>query len=84
MTHILNYAFVALWDNHPVAVAHTKEDLESMLAEYCFGEMIKYEAYDSKYPSINDLEGVYTYKDGSDGSILTFKVYGVEYKREKQ
>lgn len=80
----IDWVFVVLCDNHPIAVAHTREDVENMISEYCTGVMIKYEVYNSKYPSINDLEGVYTYKDGTDGSLIEFKIYGVEYKREKQ
>ena len=86
---ILNYAYVALIDGKPIAVAHTQEDIEFMLDDYNgvttgHSVRVKYEPYDSKYPSINDLEGIYTYQDLKSGEIDIFKVYGVEYKREKQ
>lgn len=86
---ILNYAYVALIDGKPIAVAHTQEDIEFMLDDYNgvatgHSVRVKYEPYDSKYPSINDLEGIYTYQDLKNGEVDTFKVYGVEYKREKQ
>jgi len=83
---IINYVFVAILDGSPIAAAHTKADIEEMLDEYNgvktgHAEKVKYEPYNSKYPSINDLEGVYTYKD-KDGEY-EIKVYGTEYKREK-
>jgi len=86
---ILDYAFVAIFDGKPIAVAHTQEDIEFMLDDYNgvttgHSVRVKYEPYDSKYPSINDLEGTYTYQDLKTGEVDTFKVYGVEYKREKQ
>jgi hypothetical protein len=60
--------------------------LEKLLDEYCgveFGcaERICYKPYDSKFPSINDLEGTYTIKD-SEGEYEV-KVYGVKYLFEK-
>ena len=86
---ILNYAYVALFDGTPIAVAHTREDIEFMLDDYngvANGHSVRvnYEPYNSKYPSINDLEGMYTYQDLKTGGVDFFKVYGVEYEREKQ
>lgn len=79
----MDYVFVALFGTTPVAAAHTKEDIEDLLKEYTQGEMVEYKPYDSKYPSINELEGYYIFKDPHDNSLLEFKVYSTEYRREK-
>lgn len=41
-------------------------------------DQLTYQPYDSKYPSINDLEGIYYHKDGM-GDVDEFRVYGTEY-----
>ena len=41
-----------------------------------------YQPYDSKYPSINDLEGIYYYKDEM-GDVDEFRVYGTEYSSKQ-
>jgi hypothetical protein len=83
---VKDWVFVATLDGTPIASAHNKEQLEKLLDEYCgveFGcaERICYKPYDSKFPSINDLEGTYTIKD-SEGEYEV-KVYGVKYLFEK-
>lgn len=85
---IYNYSYVVLFGDKPILSAHTQKDIEEMLDDYNgvykgISERVEYKPYNNKYPSINDLEGVYYYKDLKTGEIDEFKVYGVEYKREK-
>ena len=80
-----DYCYVAMCDGTPILVAHTIEEIQSLLDDYNgvpnkLSERIKYKSYDSYFPSINDLEGTYTYKDTLTGDIDEFKVYGVKYK----
>ena len=72
---------VAMWDGIPVASAPTHELLVKLLNEYNGSVFTRYVAHDSKYPSINELEGVYYYTD-SDGSEDAFKIRSVEFKGE--
>lgn len=80
----LNYVYVVVCDGRPILAAHNKNEIECMLHEYIFGirevnkAQLTYQPYDSKYPSINDLEGIYYHKDGM-GDVDEFRVYGTEY-----
>ena len=73
----MDYIYVALFGGLPVAAAHTVLGIEDMLVEYTKGVMIKYEAYNPKYPDA--LEGWYTYKT-AEGDEIQFKLYCVDYK----
>lgn len=80
-----NWVYVATLGGNPIAAAHTKKDIEHMLDVHCgvpdnISQRLRYEPYDSKYPSINDLEGIYYYKDANDPNEYEIKLYGVEYK----
>lgn len=85
---ILNYVYVVTSDGRPILAAHDKVEIESMLHEYIFGlrevnkDQLRYQPYDSKYPSINDLEGIYYYKDEL-GDVDEFRVYGTEYSNKQ-
>ena len=85
---ILNYVYVVVSDGRPILAAHNKYEIESMLHEYIFGsrevnkDQLRYQPYDSKYPSINDLEGIYYYKDEM-GDVDEFRVYGTEYSSKQ-
>lgn len=85
---ILNYVYVVTCDGKPILAAHNKAEIESMLHEYIFGsrevnkDQLMYQPYDSKYPSINDLEGIYYYKDEM-GDVDEFRVYGTEYSSKQ-
>lgn len=80
----LNYIYVVICDGRPILSAHNKDEIERMLHEYIFGSkevnknQLMYKPYESKYPSINDLEGIYYYKDDM-GDVDEFRVYGTEY-----
>ena len=80
----LNYVYIVICDGRPILAAHDKDEIERMLHEYIFGseevnkDQLTYKPYDSKYPSINDLEGIYYYKDDM-GDVDEFRVYGSEY-----
>lgn len=81
---VLNYVYVVICDSRPILAAHNKDEIERMLHEYIFGSkevnknQLMYKPYESKYPSINDLEGIYYYKDDM-GDVDEFRVYGTEY-----
>lgn len=81
---LLNYVYVVTCDGKPILAAHNKTEIENMLYEYIFGsekvnkDQVTYKPFDSKYPSINDLEGIYYYKDEM-GNVDEFRVYGTEY-----
>ena len=85
---ILNYVYVVVCNGRPIVAAHNKAEIESMLHEYIFGskevnkDQLRYQPYDSKYPSINDLEGIYYYKDEM-GDVDEFRVYGTEYSSKQ-
>ena len=70
---------VAMWDGIPVASAPTHKLLVELLNEYNGSVFTRYVAHDSKYPSINELEGVYYYTD-SEGGEDEFKIRSVEFK----
>ena len=80
----LNYVYIVICDGRPILAAHDKDEIERMLHEYIFGseevkkDQLSYQPYDSKYPSINDLEGIYYYKNEM-GGVDEFRVYGSEY-----
>lgn len=83
-----NWIWVAVMDGQPIATAHHQKDIEHMLDVYCgvpdnLSERLRYEPYDSKYPSVNDLEGIYYYKDVNNPNEYQIKLYGVEYKKHK-
>jgi hypothetical protein len=73
----MTYTYVVLYNELPVAVAHTITDIEDMLAEYTKGTLVKYEAFNPKYP--DDFQGWYTYKENG-GEEVRFKLYVVDYK----
>lgn len=80
-----DYAYVAILDGSPVAVAHSIEQIEKMLDDYTgastgLSKRIKYVPFDSKYPSLNELEGIYFYKDEGYQEVDEYKIYAVEYK----
>ena len=85
---ILNYVYVVTSDGRPILAAHNKAEIEDMLHEYIFGssevnkDHLTYQAYSSKYPSINDLEGIYYYKNEM-GDVDEFRVYGTEYSNKQ-
>ena len=85
---ILNYVYVVTCDCMPILAAHNKAEIENMLHEYIFGsrevnkDQLRYQPYDSKYPSINDLEGIYYYNDEM-GDVDEFRVYGTEYSNKQ-
>ena len=84
------YAYVVMRrdSKHPIISTHTKEDLETLLDDYCgvgekynnSGKRLSYMAHNVKYPS--DYEGYYMYeiKDGENLRIEHYDVYCVEYK----
>lgn len=80
----LNYVYIVICDGKPILAAHNKDEIENMLHEYIFGsrevdrDQLTYKPYESKYPSINELEGIYYYKDGTE-VIDEFRVYCSEY-----
>lgn len=83
----MDYAYVVILDKNPILVAHTKSDIEQMLdkyngVEFGYETRVRYEPYDSKYPSINDLEGTYYYRNTETYEETAYKVYGTEYRRE--
>lgn len=78
----MDFAFVAMFEGRPVAVAHTKEDIEMLLDEYTGGTLLEYKAHYSKYPS--DFEGTYYYTEGITNEILEFSLILVDYLREDQ
>ena len=85
---ILNYVYVVTSDGRPILAAHNNAEIEDMLHEYIFGssevnkDRLTYQAYSSKYPSINDLEGIYYYKNEM-GDVDEFRVYGTEYSNKQ-
>lgn len=78
----MDFAFVAMFEGRPVAVAHTKKDIEMLLAGYTGGTLVEYKAHYSKYPS--DFEGIYYYNEGTTNDILEFNLILVDYLREDQ
>ena len=81
---ILNYVYIVICDGKPILAAHNKDEIENMLHEYIFGsrevdrDQLTYKPYESKYPSINELEGIYYSKDGTE-VVDEFRVYCSEY-----
>lgn len=73
----MDYVYVAMFDGLPVAVSKTILSIEDMLSEYTKGTMVKYDAWNPKYP--DDLQGFYTYKT-EEGDEVQFKLYTVDYK----
>lgn len=73
----MDYVYVAMFDGLPVAVSKTILGIEEILAEWTKGTMVKYDAWNPKYP--DDLQGFYTYKT-KEGDEEQFKLYTVDYK----
>lgn len=80
MSKQLKHAYVACYNNKPIIVTHTKEDMEEMLAEYAQATLVNYKAHNPKYP--DDLEGWYIYYDPIMDENVEFTIYCAEYKRE--
>jgi hypothetical protein len=83
----MNFIYVVMNGDYPILVAHTQSDIEQMLDDYNGTHLgdetrVRYEPYNSKYPSINDLEGTYYYRNTKTHEETAYKVYGTEYKRE--
>ena len=78
----MDFVFVAMFEGRPIAAAHTKKDIEMLLAEYTQGTLVEYRAHESKYPS--DFEGTYYYTEGTTDEILEFRIILVDYLREDQ
>lgn len=81
----MDYVFVAIFGSTPIATAHSMEDIEKMLDDYNgvdkgLSKRVRYQPYDSKFPSINDLEGTYYYKEIDFDYEDEFKVYCVGYR----
>lgn len=72
----MKYMYVALFGGLPVAVSETTSGIEDILAEWTKGGLVKYEAFNPKYP--DDFQGWYTYVD-NHGDELQFKLYTVDY-----
>lgn len=75
----MDYAFVALDEGKPIAVAHTMKDLEQLLEKYTQGTLVEYKAHNPKYP--DDLQGMYYYDDEATNQVIEFKVYETNYIR---
>lgn len=78
----MDFVFVAMFEGRPIAAAHTKKDIEMLLAGYTQGTLVEYRAHESKYPS--DFEGTYYYTEGTTNEILEFRIILVDYLREDQ
>ena len=85
----MDFIFIALWNGTPIASAHTMEELEVSLDEYTganigLSNRLRYVAYNSKYPSINDYEGSYYYLDNNEINEDEFKIYCTGYRKESK